>query len=142
KKKTGEAVVSELDMEQHAIIEKLDHILAETFDLVLEKVRGFLANTSMYIDQFLTHSASSSEVDLHAVAQSERKVLFDSYAYISEILMKRLLLVDGVSLPEGADDARQQRKKIVRQIQSWMNQIDDAKKRVLDKEADIKASKP
>ncbi|OMJ10031.1 BAG family molecular chaperone regulator 1 [Smittium culicis] len=132
--KPGQAVVSELDMEQHAIMEKFDHIMSETSDLVLQKIRGFLSNTQIFIDQFLSENSAIDFKDAESIIKSERKTLFDSYTYISEILMKRLLIVDGVVLPQGADNARQQRKKIVRQIQSWMNQIDEAKTRVLDLE--------
>ncbi|PVU89551.1 hypothetical protein BB559_005059 [Furculomyces boomerangus] len=134
--KSGDSAsqLSNEELEQQALIEKLDEIITETTDLALQKVRDFILNIQMYIDQFHGEESLNHDFEIKSIKQKERKILFDTYLYINEILMKRLLMADAIISPPGLDHIRTHRRKVVRQIQEWMNQIDEAKKRVLDLE--------
>ncbi|PVV00413.1 hypothetical protein BB560_005206, partial [Smittium megazygosporum] len=133
--------LSSEDTEDIAVLNKLDHILSEASDLVLENIRSLLLNTDMYIEQFYGNEIQKEEnhskenVDaLKEIKFKERKKIFDTHLFIYESLMKKLLQTDGIECPPGADNARALRKKVVRQLQSWMDQVDAAKQKILSLE--------
>ncbi|KAJ1678961.1 hypothetical protein EV182_003007 [Spiromyces aspiralis] len=133
---------------EHQSIQKLDHIVQQTSDQLLERMQTYMSNVELYIQQFLhpvdseVHqvflSTTGGVEELEEICRTEKGSLDRDYVFITETLMQALLKIDNVVVSEDAENGRQRRKQAVRQLQGWLDQMDRVKDKLSQAERRIK----
>ncbi|KAJ3142712.1 hypothetical protein HDU90_002581 [Geranomyces variabilis] len=113
------AAAEPVDESEDGIIAGIDTHLAHVREIALPIVQQYVEQATAYIENATRESVPTKQLrDLHAKA--------------GEVLLQRMIKLDGVTCAPGFDRARAKRKEAVRFIQSQLDVIDDLKKQVRD----------
>ncbi|KAJ3113422.1 hypothetical protein HK100_001994 [Physocladia obscura] len=102
-----------------------------------------LALVETYMSSVLEYTSSvsstgvSDSTDQNAAATTSKKIK-DAHARVSELILQDLLKVDAVAIPEGDDEARGMRKRIVKTLNGMLDRVDGFKERVVEFEKNSK----
>ncbi|KAJ3153657.1 hypothetical protein HDU86_005155 [Geranomyces michiganensis] len=108
-----------VDESEDGIIAGIEGHLAHVREIALPIVQQYVEQATAYIANATSDSVPTKQLrDLHAKA--------------GEVLLQRMIKLDGVTCAPGFDRARAKRKEAVRFIQSQLDIIDDLKKKVRD----------
>ncbi|KAI8904170.1 hypothetical protein DFJ77DRAFT_480862 [Powellomyces hirtus] len=104
---------------EEVLIATIDSHLSHVAETALPLVHDYCAQAASYIDTATSESTPSKQLrDLHAKA--------------AEVLLQRLLKLDGVMCEPHMDRARAKRKEAVKYIQGQLDKIDALKEKVRD----------
>ncbi|WWD16025.1 hypothetical protein CI109_100450 [Kwoniella shandongensis] len=100
----------------------------QTESVLVDWIRSLVSSLiDPYIPSIATFVSQSSPKATNRPAHIPPfEILQKEHAKLSEMLLKALLELDGVQIPSGWNDARQERKNGVKKIQGELNKVDEA----------------
>eukprot|EP00842_Homolaphlyctis_polyrhiza_P004800 jgi/Hompol1/5320/HPOL_000764-RA len=123
--------IATLSPEQH-LIARLEEQIHFTKTTLAPMIEQYEANVAIFITQPAS-STSQSILDTTTTTTTPlltQKAMQDEYAKLSELLLQRLIKIDGVDCPAEFADARSHRREAVRFVQSKMDFVDSLKESV------------